>query len=172
MIAILFVSLFLLIGFGFSIWSAMGISGAFYILLRGDVSLRVMASQMVGGIDSTTVTVLADRALARPILGTRESITSMSRDVIHGYWARRYSPRSVVVAIAGNLPDDVIDLVKSHFGFWAGGGVDRGLTSPAVEPNVRVRTKDTEQAHIVFGTPSITRADERRFAGLAVEWTP
>ena len=55
MIAILFVSLFLLIGFGFSIWSAMGISGAFYILLRGDVSLRIMASQMVGGIDSTTL---------------------------------------------------------------------------------------------------------------------
>ncbi len=55
MIAILFVALFLLIGFGFSIWSAMGISGAFYILVRGDVSLRVMASQMVGGIDSTTL---------------------------------------------------------------------------------------------------------------------
>ena len=55
MIVILFVALFLLIGFGFSIWSAMGISGAFYILLRGDVSLRVMASQMVGGIDSTTL---------------------------------------------------------------------------------------------------------------------
>ena len=55
MIAILFILLFLLIGFGFSIWSAMGISGAFYILLRGDVSLRVMASQMVGGIDSTTL---------------------------------------------------------------------------------------------------------------------
>ena len=55
MIAILFIALFLLIGFGFSIWSAMGISGAFYILLRGDVSLRVMVSQMVGGIDSTTL---------------------------------------------------------------------------------------------------------------------
>ena len=55
MIIILFVALFLLIGFGFSIWSAMGISGAFYILLRGDVSLRVLVSQMVGGVDSTTL---------------------------------------------------------------------------------------------------------------------
>jgi tripartite ATP-independent transporter DctM subunit len=55
MIAILFAALFLLIGFGFSIWTAMGISGTFYILLRGDVSLRVMVSQMVGGIDSTTL---------------------------------------------------------------------------------------------------------------------
>ena len=55
MIILLFAALFLLIGFGFSIWSAMGISGALYILVRGDVSLRVMASQMVGGIDSTTL---------------------------------------------------------------------------------------------------------------------
>ncbi len=58
MIAILFAALFLLIGLGFSIWSAMGISGAFYILLRGDVSLRVMVSQMVGGIDSTTLVAI------------------------------------------------------------------------------------------------------------------
>ncbi|UCD82107.1 MAG: TRAP transporter large permease subunit, partial [Desulfobacterales bacterium] len=58
MIAILFAALFLLIGLGFSIWSAMGISGAFYIILRGDVSLRVMVSQMVGGIDSTTLVAI------------------------------------------------------------------------------------------------------------------
>lgn len=58
MIAILFAALFLLISLGFSIWSAMGISGAFYIILRGDVSLRVMVSQMVGGIDSTTLVAI------------------------------------------------------------------------------------------------------------------
>lgn len=58
MITILFAALFLLIGLGFSIWSAMGISGAFYIILRGDVSLRVMVSQMVGGIDSTTLVAI------------------------------------------------------------------------------------------------------------------
>ena len=55
MITILFVLLFLLIGAGFSIWSAMGMSGIAYILLRGDVSLRVAVSQMVGGIDSQTL---------------------------------------------------------------------------------------------------------------------
>lgn len=55
MIAILFVLLFVLIGFGFNIWSAMGVSGVAYILLRGDVSLRVAVSQMVGGVDSSTL---------------------------------------------------------------------------------------------------------------------
>ena len=58
MIIVLFALLFLLIGFGFSIWTAMGISGMVYILLRGEVSLRIVVSQMVGGIDSTTLVAI------------------------------------------------------------------------------------------------------------------
>ena len=55
MILLLFGMLFLLIGFGFSIWTAMGVSGVLYVLLRGDVSLRIVVSQMVGGISSDTL---------------------------------------------------------------------------------------------------------------------
>ena len=51
MILILFVLLFLLIGLGFSIWTSMGISGMIYILIRGEVSLKILASTMVSGID-------------------------------------------------------------------------------------------------------------------------
>jgi tripartite ATP-independent transporter DctM subunit len=58
MIIALFALLFLLIGFGFSIWAAMGISGVAYILFRGDVSLRIVVSQMVGGVDSTTLVAI------------------------------------------------------------------------------------------------------------------
>ena len=47
--------LFLFIGFGFSIWAAMGVSGLIYIFIQGDVSFRIVVSQMVGGINSTTL---------------------------------------------------------------------------------------------------------------------
>jgi predicted Zn-dependent peptidase len=107
--------------------------------------------------------------LAPPILGTTDSILGMSRDTIEGYWRRRYSPRSVVVAIAGHLPDDVADLVTTHFGSWEGDAIDRVLTPPRIDSAVRVRTKDTEQAHIVFGSPSIPRDDDRRFALALVD---
>ena len=102
--------------------------------------------------------------LAPPILGTTESILGMSRDTIHGYWSRRYTPPSTVVAIAGNLPDHLIDMISDHFGSWQGIRVDRPLIEPIMAPTIRVKTKDTEQAHIVFGAPSISRNDERRFA--------
>ena len=44
-----------------------------------------------------------DHTLALPVLGTRESITGMSRDVIEGYWDRRYHPSTVVLAAAGHV---------------------------------------------------------------------
>ena len=102
--------------------------------------------------------------LALPILGTRDSITGMSRDTIEGYWARRYTPYSTVVAIAGNLPEDIVDQVVAWFGGWEGVKIDHAFRAPQVVPRVSVETRDTEQAHLVFGSESFARDDERRFA--------
>jgi tripartite ATP-independent transporter DctM subunit len=57
-IILLFVMLFLFIGIGFSIWTAMGISGLIYILIQGDFSLRILIQTMVGGIDSATLVAI------------------------------------------------------------------------------------------------------------------
>jgi tripartite ATP-independent transporter DctM subunit len=58
MAVLLFVMLFLFISLGFSIWTAMGISGMIYILIKGDFSLRILIQTMVGGIDSTTLVAI------------------------------------------------------------------------------------------------------------------
>jgi predicted Zn-dependent peptidase len=102
--------------------------------------------------------------LALPILGTRQSIQDMSRDTVADYWARRYTPRSTVVSIAGNLPDNLMEIIVDRFGSWEGGATTRVSDSPTVHSNARVHTKDTEQAHILYGSPSIVRDDDRRFA--------
>jgi predicted Zn-dependent peptidase len=103
--------------------------------------------------------------LAPPILGTRESITAMSRDTIHNYWHRRYTPRSTVVAAVGDLDHDaLVSLIADHMGDWQGPAVDRPAITPAIESRVRVRHRDTEQSHIVFGSEGLTRGDDRRFA--------
>lgn len=58
MIILLFAMLFFFIAMGFSIWTAMGISGLIYILIQGDFSLRILIQTMVGGIDSTTLVAI------------------------------------------------------------------------------------------------------------------
>jgi len=108
--------------------------------------------------------------LAPPILGTRSSILEMQRETIDGYWARRYSSKSVVVAAAGRIDHDaLVGMVEERFGAWEGERPGRSVREPVVEPRVRVRTKDTEQAHLVVGSPALHRDDDRRFAHLVVD---
>ena len=102
--------------------------------------------------------------LAPPVLGTRESIGAMSRTTIHDYWARRYSPHSVVVAVAGNLPKDLTEMIGERFGDWQGQPVERDSVTPTERSVVRATRRDTEQAHLILGSQSIARDDERRFA--------
>jgi len=103
--------------------------------------------------------------LAPPILGSKDSITAMTRETIHNYWDRRYSPRSTVIAAVGDLDHAaLVDLVSEHIGEWAGPELDRAAVPPAVGPTVKVRRRDTEQSHIVFGTEGLSRGDDRRFA--------
>jgi predicted Zn-dependent peptidase len=103
--------------------------------------------------------------LAPPILGTKDSITGMTRDTIHTYWNRRYSPRSTVVAAVGDLDHDaLVALIADHMGDWQGPVLDRTAVKPAIAPTVKVRRRDTEQSHIVFGSEGLPRGDDRRFA--------
>ncbi len=68
MIALLFLMLFTFIGIGFSIWTAMGLSGTIYLLAQGDVSMRIVVSKMVGGVDSETLIAIPFFILAGEIM--------------------------------------------------------------------------------------------------------
>ena len=112
----------------------------------------------------------ADHPLSPPILGTRNSITGMSRDTILGYWQRRYTPRSIVIAAAGRLDHAaLVEQVGELFGDWEGDAIDRRHLTAGAPQGVAVRTRDTEQAHLVLGSTSLRRDDERRWAADVVD---
>lgn len=112
-----------------------------------------------------TQAVFEGHPLERPVLGTRESIRGMTRSDIAGYWHRRYTPASTVVAMAGSLDhEEVVKLVDSIFGEWEGETTNHVSAPIAPRPHVRLVQRDTEQAHIVIGGQGIDRADERRWA--------
>ena len=110
--------------------------------------------------------------LARPVLGTVESIESIRRTAINGYYRRRYRPQDMVVAVAGNVDHaTVVRLVRKAFG--AAGMLDDGDVGPAAprggrrsltSSGIRVVPRVTEQANVVLGGPGVARTDERRFA--------
>ena len=103
--------------------------------------------------------------LAPPILGTRQSINEMTRETIARYWGRRYAPHSVVVSAAGRVDhEELVVQITDLMGAWEGDADARAPVEPLTTSRVSVRTRDTEQAHLVFGMPAISRSDERRWA--------
>lgn len=101
MIIFLFVLLFGLIALGVSIWLAMGISGMTFILLRGEVSLRIVASQMVGGIDSTTLVAIPFFILAGNLMNRSGITRRLTRfaDFFVGEYRAGLAYVSIVVSV-------------------------------------------------------------------------
>lgn len=115
--------------------------------------------------ENFSTAVFAGHPLEEPVLGTRESIRSMTRDDIHGYWKRRYGAGSMVVAAAGSVEHaEVVDMVTERFGDWSGEALDHNRSKVNLTSRVNVTRRDTEQAHLVLGGAGLERSDERRWA--------
>ena len=117
--------------------------------------------------------IWGDTPLGRPIAGDPDSIRSLSRTQIAGYYRRRYRPESMVVAVAGNIEHrDVVRMVRKSFG--ASGFLDDDSVQPRAPRRGNSRTpfgfgaslvsRPTEQANLVLGLPGLRRGDERRHA--------
>jgi predicted Zn-dependent peptidase len=112
--------------------------------------------------------VLRDHPLALETLGSFESITSMARDTVHGYYLDRYRPENVTVAAAGNVDHERIvaltDELLGDLGRPGGGATPRSAPGSFGEGEITVRHRPTEQAHVVLGVPGIAQRDEDRWA--------
>jgi predicted Zn-dependent peptidase len=114
--------------------------------------------------------IFGDHPLGRRVLGEAEVIASIPIPDIDAYHRQRYTGANVVVGAAGHLEHDRIVELSERLAFAAPqAGSNGAAPSAAPEDTVRMRfyEKDTEQYHICFGAPGITREDERRYA-LAV----
>jgi predicted Zn-dependent peptidase len=117
--------------------------------------------------------LFGDTPLGRPILGSAESINSITRAQIAEHYEARYTPDNLVVAAAGSLDHDtVVELVREAFGATADGGAQPapprvpgpGTVNPETGTGVRLVSRGIEQANLVLGCTGLSRTDERRFA--------
>lgn len=104
-------------------------------------------------------------ALGRNILGTRDSIGAMSREMILDYTRRHYMPDNIVVAAAGNLTHD--QLVTQVRRFWdnvRGAAKVSTDSTPMFASGRHLQEKEIEQIHICLGTPGVAHDDPRFYA--------
>jgi predicted Zn-dependent peptidase len=109
--------------------------------------------------------IFGDHPLGRRILGSAEVIASIPVPEIAAYHDARYVGSNVVVSAAGSLEHDrIVELVREHLGVGQGERLDPDTSDPASRARLCFYPKETEQYHICFGAPGISRSDERRWA--------
>ncbi len=94
--------------------------------------------------------------LGLPILGTEETLNTFTKESILAYMDKHYTPENVVISVAGNIPDGLLDYIEELFGsFTKETNGTQSLTTPAISPIYTENVRDTEQAHICLAYPGI-----------------
>ncbi len=116
-----------------------------------------------------TGAVWAGNPLGRPILGTKETIRSLQHTDILSYIERYYSPREIVISVAGNFEHArLIDLLNGAFGGFSRDGVAKQETAPEFLRAVTVRRKQLEQMQLCLGCKGIQYTHDDRYTILAL----
>jgi predicted Zn-dependent peptidase len=106
-----------------------------------------------------------DHSLGRPILGTRETVKKLSRDVIADYYRSVYTPENLLITAAGNLTHDrLVQLARERFEAVQRAGPVPSHSAPATHARIALKSKkDLEQVHVCLGVPSYPIPHEDRF---------
>jgi predicted Zn-dependent peptidase len=114
--------------------------------------------------------LFGDTPLGRPVLGSIETISGISRKSINAFYRRKYRPESMVIAAAGNLDHaTVVRQVRAVFAHVLDESAQvndpRKVRRPRPHSaSIKVTHRATEQANLILGVPGMTRSDSRRYA--------
>lgn len=107
--------------------------------------------------------------LGRPILGTVESLKSMTRKKIMKYYQSLYRGSNLIVSVAGNVDhDDVVKMVEKGLGASSGRLPEQNRRKPKLKGFRRFVHRPSEQVHLLMGVPSCSFRDDLRFESYIV----
>ena len=119
--------------------------------------------------DEFGAALFGSHPLGRPVLGTEESITELSRAALHDFYRSRYTPQQMVLTVAGNVSHSaVLTAVADSFGHHLTGCAQpvpprRGRATLTGRCALVLCPDSSEQAHLMLGVPALDRHDERRY---------
>jgi len=101
--------------------------------------------------------MFGDHPVGRPVIGSVDSVSDMTRTQLRSFHVRRYVPERMVLAVAGNIEHDrVVALARNYFG----GRLVKGRKPLAPRagagrinsrPELTLVSRDSEQSHLTLG---------------------
>lgn len=102
--------------------------------------------------------------LGLPTVGKKETIESVTREVLLQYVKEHYTPDNIIVAAAGHLKhQSIVDLVEKTFHLNGKKHERKSFPEPVLSPSQVVKFRDGEQVHICVGTSGIPQSDDRKY---------
>ena len=104
--------------------------------------------------------------LGKPILGTRDTVKRLSREMIDAYFRQVYSPSNMIVTAAGHLAHEgMVNLVRQYFEPLPPSGPIPSDVAPGTHARLALRNKKAlEQVHLCLGVPAFPLPHEERFS--------
>lgn len=100
------------------------------------------------------------------ISGDAESVSRMTREDLIAFHTKNYVPANTYIAACGDIEHaEIVEQATEHFGSRPSQSSSRFKKVQDTQKKARFlfHDKDTEQSHIVFGFPSVSRKDPRRY---------
>jgi len=125
-----------------------------------------------GAFERAMEVYFGPRGLGRRILGTAESIQTVTADAMRTYFQRRYRPENIVLAAAGNLDfDGLVEQVEKHTSHWsdrAQVGAPKSDDAESVPEGIslerHLEIADANQAYVVRIAPGPSATSDDRYA--------
>jgi predicted Zn-dependent peptidase len=105
--------------------------------------------------------------LGNSVLGTKESVTALTRDAMQAYFDRRYTPSNIVAVAAGKFDwQQFVDLTAKGSGRWSDCPVPRRVLSAVPSPGglFAVPKEGVAQEQIIVLSTGPAADDELRYA--------
>jgi predicted Zn-dependent peptidase len=111
-------------------------------------------------------TIWPNHGLGKAVIGSVETVSSLTRQDLFDYIANQYTPDRIVVAAAGNLNHDAIVDQLSHLFSSLPAFSAAGLREESTPQSAFTKTafsKPVEQVQLVMGAPAFSLFDERKY---------
>ncbi|MBN1151569.1 MAG: insulinase family protein [Dehalococcoidia bacterium] len=108
-----------------------------------------------------------NQPLGRDVAGSKETVSSISRDAMLGFVGTHYVAGNMVACVAGDVVHaEVCREIESRCANLRPGTTSRGYPVDPGQHEVRVGvdSRDGEQAHICLAVHGVSRCDRRRYA--------
>ena len=107
--------------------------------------------------------VFQGSALARPILGSAETLAPMTGEFLREYHRAHYRGDNTVVALSGSFSQEILDEIRRRFAALPA-GAPQPVVPAVYTPAFVVTSKPIEQNHLTLAFPGLDYNSPKRFA--------